>query len=90
MSLWIALALAPLLAQANTATVVSVVSVVSVGDGDSLRLRRGDTRLKVRLACIDAPELRQRPEGERARQALQALLPCAVWPPTAMAGRWWS
>ena len=72
MSLWIALALAPLLAQANTAT---VVSVVSVGDGDSLRLRRGDTRLKVRLACIDAPELRQRPEGERARQALQALLP---------------
>ena len=69
MSLWIALALAPLLAQANTAT------VVSVGDGDSLRLRRGGTRLKVRLACIDAPELRQRPEGERARQALQALLP---------------
>ena len=64
MSLWIALALAPLLAQANTAT------VVSVGDGDSLRLRRGGTRLKVRLACIDAPELRQRPEGEQARQAL--------------------
>jgi endonuclease YncB( thermonuclease family) len=71
MSLWIALALTPLLAQANTAT------VVSVGDGDSLRLRRGGTRLKVRLACIDAPELRQRPEGERARQALQALLPVA-------------
>jgi endonuclease YncB( thermonuclease family) len=69
MTVWLALALAPLLAQANAAT------VLSVGDGDSLRLRRGDTQLKVRLACIDAPELRQRPEGEWARQALQALLP---------------
>ena len=63
MSLWIALALTPLLAQANTAT------VVSVGDGDSLRLRRGGTRLKVRLACIDAPELRQRVPVVRASSA---------------------
>jgi endonuclease YncB( thermonuclease family) len=50
-------------------------TVLSVGDGDSLRLLRGGAALKVRLACIDAPELRQRPQGPEARRQLQALLP---------------
>ena len=46
--------------------------VVHVGDGDSLRLRMpgGDT-LEIRLAQIDAPELRQ-PYGHEAREALSA------------------
>lgn len=49
--------------------------VVSVGDGDTLRARRGDETLTVRLACIDAPEMNQGPYGELAKQRLQTLLP---------------
>ena len=50
-------------------------TVVSVGDGDSIRVRRGDETTTVRLSCIDAPELRQGVYGELARQQLQSLLP---------------
>jgi endonuclease YncB( thermonuclease family) len=50
-------------------------SVVSIGDGDSLRVQRGQQRITIRLACIDAPELAQSPWGERARQYLQLRLP---------------
>lgn len=49
--------------------------VVSVGDGDTIRVRRGDAVITVRLACIDAPEMAQTPHGERARRALQERLP---------------
>ena len=50
-------------------------TVVSVGDGDSLRLRRGEAVIAVRLACIDAPELRQRPHGQASRRVLRELAP---------------
>jgi endonuclease YncB( thermonuclease family) len=50
-------------------------TVVSVGDGDSLRLRRGEAVIAVRLACIDAPELRQRPHGQASRRVLGELAP---------------
>lgn len=43
--------------------------VVSVHDGDTLTVLEGTTQIKVRLAEIDAPELKQ-PFGQRARQAL--------------------
>jgi len=43
--------------------------VVSVYDGDTLTLATGQQRLKVRLADVDAPELRQS-FGARARQSL--------------------
>ncbi len=39
-----------LLAQTRTGT------VLSIGDGDTLRMREGNRTLNVRLACIDAPE----------------------------------
>ena len=55
------------------ATVVS--RVVAVRDGDTVRLLRNGELVAVRLACIDAPELRQRPQGPEARQLLQELLP---------------
>jgi endonuclease YncB( thermonuclease family) len=50
------------------------VSVLHVHDGDTLTVRtpQGQT-LKVRIAAIDAPELRQA-HGEFARQHLRALL----------------
>lgn len=48
--------------------------VVSVGDGDTIRVDRGEERITVRLACIDAPEMAQAPHGKRARDALRSRL----------------
>ncbi|MCP9909383.1 thermonuclease family protein [Cyanobium sp. BA20m-p-22] len=50
-------------------------SVLSVGDGDTITVTEGSRRIKVRLACIDAPETSQSPYGMEARKALQVLLP---------------
>ena len=50
-------------------------SVLSVGDGDTITVTDGSRRIKVRLACIDAPETSQSPYGMEARKALQVLLP---------------
>ena len=49
--------------------------MLSIGDGDTLRVREGSRLRSVRLACIDAPETSQAPHGARARAALQALAP---------------
>ena len=59
----------PLVAQPGSAT------VLSIGDGDTLRVRDGSRIRTVRLACIDAPETSQAPQGASARAALQALAP---------------
>jgi endonuclease YncB( thermonuclease family) len=59
----------PAVAQTRTAT------VLSIGDGDTLRVREGNRTVNVRLACIDAPESSQAPFGAQARQQLQALSP---------------
>ena len=48
--------------------------VVSIGDGDTLRVRRGEQLWTIRLACIDAPEMAQAPYGEQARSYLQTRL----------------
>ncbi len=50
-------------------------TVISVGDGDTLRVEDGGKKLTIRVACIDAPEMAQSPHGQQAREALQALLP---------------
>lgn len=50
-------------------------TVLSVGDGDSIRVRRDGRTITVRIACIDAPEMDQRPEGEQARNDLRLRLP---------------
>lgn len=49
--------------------------VVSVGDGDTIRVRQGSQTVTVRLGCIDAPEIAQQPWGERAKYRLGQLLP---------------
>lgn len=46
--------------------------VVSVHDGDTLTALVGRTEFKIRLAEIDAPELRQ-PFGQRSRDSLAEL-----------------
>ena len=50
-------------------------SILSIGDGDTITVREGSERIKVRLACIDAPETSQSPYGMESRRALQGLLP---------------
>jgi len=49
--------------------------VLSIGDGDTLRVQDRGRTITVRLACIDAPELGQSPWGQQARQQLQSLAP---------------
>jgi endonuclease YncB( thermonuclease family) len=63
------LMLTPLQAQAQSAT------VLSIGDGDTIRVRQGGRALTVRLACIDAPETAQSPWGQQVRRTLQQRLP---------------
>ena len=48
--------------------------VVSIGDGDTIRVRHGDKVETIRLACIDAPEMAQVPYGDQARRYLQMRL----------------
>jgi endonuclease YncB( thermonuclease family) len=50
-------------------------TVVSVGDGDTLRAKDGDKVLTIRLACIDAPKIKQKPYGVAAANRLKQLLP---------------
>ena len=50
-------------------------TVLSVGDGDTLRVSRGGVPLTLRLACIDAPEMAQGPYGARSRTYLLSRLP---------------
>jgi endonuclease YncB( thermonuclease family) len=52
-------------------------TVLSIGDGDTIRVRQAGKALTVRLACIDAPETAQAPYGLRSRQYLQQRLPIA-------------
>lgn len=48
-------------------------TVVAVHDGDTISVRRNHATVRVRLACIDAPE-RGQPFGTRAKKELQALV----------------
>ena len=49
-------------------------TVVSVGDGDTLRVSRQGLPITIRLACIDAPEMAQSPYGQQSRSYLQTRL----------------
>ena len=49
--------------------------VLSIGDGDTIMVREQGTKVKVRLACVDAPETSQRPYGRQSRDALTVLIP---------------
>jgi endonuclease YncB( thermonuclease family) len=50
-------------------------TVLSIGDGDTIRVRQAGKAFTVRLACIDAPETAQSPYGQQARRYLQQRLP---------------
>jgi endonuclease YncB( thermonuclease family) len=61
-----------LLAPASAQSLRAVV--LSIGDGDTIRVRQGGRAITVRLACIDAPETTQSPYGVAARRYLQQRL----------------
>jgi len=50
-------------------------TVLSVGDGDTLRVNAGGRTVTIRLACIDAPETAQAPWGQKSRSYLMQRLP---------------
>ena len=47
--------------------------VEKISDGDTMNLRCGTQLVKVRLYCIDAPEMAQKPWGTRSREHLQSI-----------------
>ena len=49
--------------------------VINVGDGDTITVNQGGKKVKVRMGCIDSPELKQGFLGDASRHRLQALLP---------------
>ena len=58
--------------------------MLSIGDGDTIRVRQAGNELVAdrptslsadKLACIDAPESAQSPYGQQARKSLQQRLP---------------
>jgi endonuclease YncB( thermonuclease family) len=69
------LALAALAWPAGVAAQGVSATVLSIGDGDTIRVRQAGKALTVRLACIDAPETAQAPYGQQARNYLQQRLP---------------
>ncbi len=48
-------------------------TVNSVYDGDTMRVTCNGKRMKVRLYCIDTPEIRQRPWGKESRDYLRSI-----------------
>lgn len=51
------------------------VSLISVGDGDTIRVvTAGGQKVTVRLACVDAPETAQGASGAEARTMLRLLV----------------
>ncbi len=70
----IALLLWFLPAMTNATQTLQHCKVRSVADGDTLRVSCDQKKYKVRLYCIDAPEIGQRPWGQEAREFLRSSL----------------
>ena len=49
-------------------------TVVSITDGDTFKVLRRGKVIKIRIACIDTPEMSVDPWGQRAKDALTGML----------------
>ncbi len=63
---------APLAALLIASAAHAACEIDGCRDGDTCKLRCEETAHDIRLYCIDAPELSQKPWGQRARDALRA------------------
>lgn len=74
------LSLAPCLGLASEAIdpTPRLCDLSRITDGDTLRMKCDEQFVTVRLYCIDAPEMKQRPWGTGARKALERLTPRQV------------
>lgn len=73
--LLLAVAMAPMAATSPAAAGPEVrATVLSIGDGDTIRVQQGQQRLMIRLACIDAPEMAQAPYRAQSRAYRQSGL----------------
>ena len=57
------------------ASAQTTATVISAGDGDTLRVKRQGKVVTIRMACIDAPETGQRPWRQQSAAKLKQLLP---------------
>ena len=73
-ALAVALALIPMALAPIGAVPRPEATVISVRDGDTIRMRMKEKPITVRLACINAPETAQQPYSQNARQCLQQRL----------------
>lgn len=64
--------------QRPTGTVMEDCQVLKVYDGDTMTVSCQGEKIKVRLYCIDAPELGQVPWGREARDYLRSITGPAV------------
>jgi endonuclease YncB( thermonuclease family) len=53
---------------------LQAATVLSIGDGDTIRVMEGGKPITVRPSCIDPPEMAQAPDGINARSYLQSWL----------------
>jgi len=52
--------------------------VNSIHDGDTMRVTCNGSKQKVRLYCIDTPEIEQKPWGRESRDYLRSMTPKAI------------
>ncbi|BAO43885.1 thermonuclease family protein [Thiolapillus brandeum] len=59
-------------------TETEICEVRSIYDGDTMTVKCDGERKKIRLYCIDAPEMKQRPWGKESKDYLRAITPKQV------------
>ncbi len=59
-------------------TETEICEVRSIYDGDTMTVKCNGERKKIRLYCIDSPEMKQRPWGKESRDYLRVITPTRV------------
>jgi micrococcal nuclease len=70
----VSLVLPLLLAPSSAIAQTTPATVISIGDGDTLRVRKAGQVTTIRLGCIDSPERAQNPWGQQSTSRLKQLL----------------
>lgn len=62
----------------NSSVSLQTCAVRNIYDGDTMTVICGGREEKIRLHCIDAPEMGQKPWGRRSRDHLRSITPSQV------------